>query len=66
MMRWCESDGNKVKFYDYCTESGKGRLYTYYARVVSPGTFNAEGATVQSAESAKALYSGIADRITIR
>ena len=65
-MWWCESDGNKVKFYDYCTTPGKGRLYTYYARVVSPGTFNAEGATVQSAESAKALYSGTADRITIK
>ncbi len=65
-MWWCENDGNKVEFYDYCTTPGKGRLYTYYARVVSPGTFNAEGATVQSAESAKAVYSGTADKLTIK
>lgn len=65
-MWWCENDGSKVRFYDYCTSPGKGRLYTYYARVVSPGTFNAEGATVQSAESVKAVYSGTADKLTIK
>ena len=65
-MWWCENDGSKVEFYDYCAYPGKGRLYTYYARVISPGLFNAEGTTVQSAESAKAVYSGTTDKLTIK
>ena len=65
-MWWCENDGNKVEFYDYCATPGKGRLYTYYARVVSPGTFTSEGATVQSAEAAKAVYGANAEKITIK
>lgn len=59
-------DGQKVIFTDYGAKPGKGRLYTYYARVISPGIYSAEGAIVQSSEAASVVYTGTADKITIK
>jgi hypothetical protein len=46
--RYCTVEGQKVSFYDYNGRFDKGYLYYYYARVVSPGTFKAEGPLVQN------------------
>ncbi|MCL2153639.1 MAG: hypothetical protein FWH57_11920, partial [Oscillospiraceae bacterium] len=46
--RYCTVEGQKVTFYDYNGRFNKGYLYYYYARVVSPGTFKAEGPLVQN------------------
>ena len=46
--RYCTADGQKVTFYDYNGKFNKGYMYYYYARVINPGTFKAEGALVQN------------------
>jgi uncharacterized protein YfaS (alpha-2-macroglobulin family) len=46
--RYCTVEGQKITFYDYNGKFNRGYLYYYYARVVSPGTFKAEGPLVQN------------------
>ena len=46
--RYCTVEGQKIIFYDYNGRFNRGYLYYYYARVVSPGTFRAEGTLVQN------------------
>ena len=46
--RYATVEGQKIMFYDYNGRFGKGYLYYYYARVISPGKFKAEGALVQN------------------
>ena len=41
-------EGQKVTFFDHNSIFNSGRLYYYYARVISPGTFKAEGPLVQN------------------
>jgi uncharacterized protein YfaS (alpha-2-macroglobulin family) len=53
--RYCAVEGQKVIFYDYNRRFDQGCLYYYYARVISPGTFKAEGPLVQNLE-AKDVY----------
>jgi uncharacterized protein YfaS (alpha-2-macroglobulin family) len=50
---YTESDGQKVTFYvgkDY-----KDKTLTYYARVISPGTYKAESAIIQSVSSKESM-----------
>ncbi|MDR2357960.1 MAG: Ig-like domain-containing protein [Oscillospiraceae bacterium] len=65
--------GREVAFYDYNGRFDKGILYYYYARVISPGEFRAEGTLVQSVASsqfyaaASQFYAAAADsHITIK
>lgn len=46
--RYCAVEGRRVTFYDYNGMFNRGYLYYYYARVISPGTFTAEGPLVQN------------------
>jgi len=46
--RYCSVEGQKVSFYDYNGKFNKGYLYYYYARVISPGSYKAEGTLVQN------------------
>jgi len=46
--RYCTVQGQKVTFYDYNGKFNRGFLYYYYARVINPGTFTAEGPFVQN------------------
>ena len=46
--RYCTVEGQKVTFYDYNGRFNRGYLYYYYARVISPGTYRAEGPFVQN------------------
>jgi len=64
--RYCSVEGQKVTFYDYNGRFNRGYLYYYYARVISPGTFKAEGTFVQNL-AAKDYYTvGEDTTITIR
>lgn len=65
-LRYAEADGQKVRFYDCNSRFYTGRLYYYYARVISPGTYRAEGTLVQSLRSRDSLTWGEDDLLTIR
>lgn len=65
-LRYAEADGQKVRFYDYNSHFYTGRLYYYYARVISPGTYRAEGTLVQSLRSRDSLTWGEDDLLMIR
>jgi uncharacterized protein YfaS (alpha-2-macroglobulin family) len=64
--RYCTVEGQKVTFYDYNGRFDKGYLYYYYARVVSPGTFKAEGPLVQSLTAKDYFTIGEDSVITIK
>ncbi|MCL2057630.1 MAG: Ig-like domain-containing protein [Oscillospiraceae bacterium] len=46
--RYCTLVGQKVMFYDYNSRFNRNYTYYYYARVINPGTFKAEGTFVQN------------------
>jgi len=56
--RYVSTEGQKINFYDYNTWFDRGFLYYYYARVVSPGTFKAEGTLVQNLKAKDYLTVG--------
>ena len=64
-LRYCSIDGQKVQFYDWNCRFYTGRLYYYYARVISPGTFTAEGTLVQSLTAKDSLTWGENALLTI-
>lgn len=57
-------DGQKVSFYISNYDNSKP-LY-YYARVITPGTYNAEGIIVQGANVKESMFVGESDQITIK
>lgn len=63
--RYCTVEGQKVTFYDYNRLFDQGYLYYYYARVVNPGSFQAEGLLVQNLYAKDAFTIGESNRITI-
>ncbi|MCL2057631.1 MAG: Ig-like domain-containing protein [Oscillospiraceae bacterium] len=61
---YSKNEGQKVSFYDYNDQpGGEAATYYYYARVVSPGTYKAEGAFVQSLAALE--YSAAGEDATI-
>lgn len=56
-------DGQKVSFYISHYDNAKP-LY-YYARVITPGTYQAEGIIVQGANVKESMFIGASDQITI-
>lgn len=58
-------DGKKITFCDYNGIFNTGRLYYYYARVVSPGTYRAEGTTVQKTGTDNVFTFGTDDKLVI-
>ena len=64
--RYCTTDGQKVTFYDYNGRFDRGYLYYYYARVVSPGTFIAEGPLVQNLGASGCFTVGEDSLVVIR
>jgi uncharacterized protein YfaS (alpha-2-macroglobulin family) len=58
---YMESDGQKVTF--YVNKDQKEKTLTYYARVISPGTYKAESAIIQSERSKESL--NVSDTSTI-
>lgn len=53
---YMESDGQKVTF--YVNKEQKDKTLTYYARVISPGTYKAESTIIQSVTSKESMNIG--------
>jgi len=60
------TDGQRVTFYDFNSRFDGVRVYYYYARVISPGTFTAEGTLVQNLGARTYMTLGEDDTITVR
>lgn len=52
-INYMESDGQKVTF--YVNKDQKKKTLTYYARVISPGTYKAESTIIQSVSSKESM-----------
>ena len=63
--RHAAAEGQRVTFFDHNGRFNRARTYYYYARVVNPGTFRAEGLIVQSLGVREYLTVGQDDIITI-
>jgi hypothetical protein len=60
-------DGQKVKFYVYNNPylDSKNAVFEYFARVVSPGTYTAQGTVIQSNKSKESVNVGKTEIINI-
>ena len=58
-------DGQKVTFYGYKDTKNNPQTYSYYARIVSPGTYKADGTIIQNVQSKDSINVGNEDTITI-
>ena len=56
-------EGQRITFFDYNRRSDRSATYFYYARVISPGTFIAEGTLVQSVGARE--YMAVGDEVRI-
>jgi len=65
-LRFARSEGQRVMFFDHNNQFNTGRLYYYYARVISAGTFRAEGTLVQNLNAPDYFTVGEDDVIVIR
>jgi len=62
---YARTEGQRITFYDYNGRFTAVHTYYYYARVINPGTFNAEGTLVQSVGAMEYMVSGDNAVITI-
>ncbi|MCD7948251.1 MAG: Ig-like domain-containing protein [Oscillospiraceae bacterium] len=62
---YATTEGQKVLFYDYNRADSNQSVYYYYARVICPGTFRAEGTVVQNLAATGYMTLGADDTITI-
>jgi hypothetical protein len=63
---FARTEGQRITFYDYNGRFSRGHTYFYYARVINPGTFMAEGTLVQSVGAREYMAVGENATITIR
>ncbi|MCL1793001.1 MAG: Ig-like domain-containing protein [Oscillospiraceae bacterium] len=63
--RYCKVEGQKITFYDYNGRFDQGCMYYYYARVINPGKFLAEGTFVQNLAAKDCFTIGEDSAITI-
>jgi len=63
---WTTAAGQAVTFFDHNSRFNNTRTYHYYARVISPGTFTAEGVMVQNLAASGYLTVGESTVITIK
>jgi len=59
------TEGQRVTFFDFNSRFSGSRVYFYYARVVNPGVFKAEGTLVQSVGAREYIAIGNDTIITI-
>jgi len=66
--RWAHvrTEGQRITFFDYNGRFDRRITYFYYARVVNPGTFTAQGTMVQSIGAREYMAVGQCVVITIR
>jgi uncharacterized protein YfaS (alpha-2-macroglobulin family) len=62
---WVTTDGQRITFFDFNGRYDRVITYHYYARVISPGTFTAEGAFVQSHGAREYMVVGEGTILTI-
>jgi len=62
---WFRVDRQAVSFFDHNSRFNNTRTYTYYARIISPGTFMAQGPIAQSLAATSYLTVGNYTIITI-
>ncbi|MCL2349909.1 MAG: hypothetical protein FWC67_00365, partial [Defluviitaleaceae bacterium] len=58
-------DGRRIMFFDHNNRFNNTRTYYYYARIITPGIFTAEGVTVQSLDARNYITIGETRTITI-
>jgi len=63
--RHATTDGQRVSFFDHNSRHTGTHVYYYYARVISPGVFRAEGTIVQSVGAREYLTVGNEAVVTI-
>jgi len=63
--RFATDEGQRVMFFDHNSNFNRTRVYYYYARVINPGTFRAQGLIVQSMAAREYMVIGEDDVITI-
>ena len=64
--RHATTEGQRVTFFDFNGRFDRVNVYYYYARVINPGTFRAEGTLVQSIGVRAYLSAGEDAIITVR
>ena len=64
-LRFVTAEGQRITFFDHNGRFDRVRTYYYYARVINPGTFRAEGLIVQNLGARNYLTIGANDMITI-
>jgi len=64
--RHATAEGQRITFFDFNGRLNRVHTYYYYARVINPGTFRAEGAMVQSLGVREYLSIGECAILTIR
>jgi hypothetical protein len=64
--RHVSTEGQRVSFFEHNSRFNTERVFYYYARVISPGTFKAEGTIVQNISAREYLTVGADSVITIR
>ena len=66
--RWAHvtTDGQRITFFDFNSRFDRVHTYYYYARVINPGVFKAEGPMVQSFGAREYMSVGECVVITIR
>ena len=65
---WAQSEGvagQRVTFFDHSDRFNREHIYYYYARVINPGTFRAEGTIVQSLGAREYMVVGTDAVVTI-
>ncbi|MCL2456429.1 MAG: hypothetical protein FWD19_02630 [Defluviitaleaceae bacterium] len=63
---FAKTEGARITFYDYNGRFSRNHTYFYYARVINPGTFRAEGTLVQSMGAREFMVVGDDDVITVK
>jgi len=67
-MVWARQEGQRIIFHDHNSKSRPDDIgtYYYYARVINPGTFTAEGSIVQNRDAMSYMTIGSDEVIVIR
>jgi len=60
---WATAEGQRVMFFDFNSRFNNIRTYHYFARVISPGTFTAEGTILQNLSAT--AYLTVSDDVVI-
>ena len=63
---FAQTEGQRVSFFDFNRRGDRAATYVYHARVISPGTFTAEGTLVQNVGAREYMGQGESVTITVK